>query len=104
MVVKSKLLAPLFIALAAGVMTVPAIGAASASPVDLPGLVHQQPPGPWDRDHDGDHDGWGGFERPGFFDPRDPFHNDWHCDRRGRWHDDEHDRWGHDDFGRCHVW
>ncbi|WP_019930651.1 hypothetical protein [Nocardia sp. BMG111209] len=96
---KSKLLATLFIGAAASMMMVPAIGAASASPADLPGIAHQQP---WD--HDRDHDGWGGFERPGWFDPRDPFRNDWHCDRHGRWHEDEHDRWGHDDFGRCHAW
>jgi hypothetical protein len=46
---------------------------------------------------------WGGFNRPGWVDPNDPWHNDWHCDRYGSWHNDEHDQWGHPD-SRCHKW
>ncbi|MFE3054714.1 TetR/AcrR family transcriptional regulator [Nocardia sp. NPDC059239] len=46
---------------------------------------------------------WGGYNRPSWTDPGDPWHNDWHCDRHGNWHDDERDQWGrHDD--RCPAW
>jgi hypothetical protein len=92
--VKSTLLTSLFIATAAGALMVPAIGSAAA---ETPALVHQHPR------FDDDDDIWWGFEHPGWFDPDDHWHTDWHCDRHGRWHDDEHDRWGHDDFDRCHY-
>ncbi|MCU1646278.1 MAG: hypothetical protein JWN03_6553 [Nocardia sp.] len=92
---KPKLFTTLFAAAAAGAMlVVPAMGtAAAAAPT-----AHQSP---WD--HDRDDNDWGGFNRPGWADPNDPWRNDWHCDRHGRWHDHERDRWGHDD-GRCHAW
>ncbi|AHH21258.1 hypothetical protein [Nocardia nova] len=80
-----KALQASFIALAAGaVIAGPLAGSAMADP----------------GHHDQD---WGGLNRPGWSDPRDPFHNDWHCDRHGNWHNDEHDGWGHHDQ-RCRIW
>ncbi|WP_319943921.1 hypothetical protein [Nocardia aurantia] len=93
---KRKLIGTLFVAAASGALVAgPMVGSALA---DVPGWAHRQPPGPGGPGPD-----WGGFDRPGWADPADPFRNDWHCDRHGRWHDDEHDGWGHDD-GRCRAW
>jgi hypothetical protein len=88
-IMKRKLSAS-FIALAAGALLAgPVVGTAAASPAyQLP--AHQQ----------GD---WGGYNRPGWHDPRDPYRNDWRCDRHGHWHNNDHDRWGHRDF-RCRMW
>jgi hypothetical protein len=79
-----------FVAIAAGALLAgPVIGSAAADP------IHSAP---WHQDNN-----WGGFNRPGFHDPRDPYRNDWHCDSRGFWHNDEHDAWGHRDQ-RCRPW
>ncbi|MFF3574916.1 hypothetical protein [Nocardia jiangxiensis] len=79
-----------FVAIAAGALLVgPVIGSAAANPV-FPGLSHQN-------------NDWGGFNRPGYHDPKDPFRNDWHCDRHGNWHNNEHDNQGHHDQ-RCRTW
>lgn len=46
---------------------------------------------------------WWGADHPGQEDPKDPVHNDWHCDRYGNWHNDERDLNGHAD-SRCQTW
>ncbi|MFI1920362.1 hypothetical protein [Nocardia sp. NPDC020380] len=93
---KSRIIGSLFVAAAsAALITGPLVSVASAEVVSP-----AQQAGPAILHEDGD---WGGFNQPGWLDPRDPWHNDWHCDRHGRWHDDERDGWGrHDD--RCHEW
>ncbi|WP_067676031.1 hypothetical protein [Nocardia miyunensis] len=79
-----------FVAIAAGALLAgPVIGSAAANPVQ-PAPVHQD-------------NNWGGFNRPGWHDPKDPFRQDWHCDRQGMWHNNEHDRGGHHDR-RCRAW
>lgn len=92
----------MFIAAAAGALIVgPMVGTASATAITP---AHQDTgsaggPGP-DQGQGGD---WGGYNRPGWTDPGDPYHQDWHCDRHGNWHNDEHDQWGHRD-DRCRNW
>jgi hypothetical protein len=89
--VKMKLASTLAVVAAAGAVFVgPLAGSATAAVPGAQFPAHQ----------DGD---WGGWNRPGWHDPRDPFRNDWHCDRHGVWHNDEHDQWGHSD-GRCRPW
>lgn len=68
-----------------GALTVPAMTAASAAPVP----VQLQP--------------WSGANHPGQPDPRDPHHNDWHCDQHGFWHNTQGDHMGHRD-NRCKPW
>ncbi|MGO4614305.1 hypothetical protein AB4305_08275 [Nocardia sp. 2YAB30] len=88
---KMKLASTLAVVAAAGAAFVgPLAGSATAAVPGAQFPTHQ------DRD-------WGGWNRPGWHDPADPFRNDWHCDRHGAWHDDEHDGWGHWD-GRCRPW
>ncbi|WP_405490308.1 hypothetical protein [Nocardia sp. NBC_00511] len=97
---KSRIIGTLFVAAASGALIAgPMIGTASAA---VPTLQQDWNHG-WDN-HDHDRDGdWGGFNRPGWADPNDPWRNDWHCDRHGNWHWDEHDHDGHHD-DRCRAW
>ncbi|MFE3953431.1 hypothetical protein ACFXPS_04500 [Nocardia sp. NPDC059091] len=90
----------MFIAAAAGALIAgPTIGTASAATI-APAHKDTGSAGWGDQGQGGD---WGGYNRPGWTDPGDPWHNDWHCDRHGNWHDDERDQWGrHDD--RCRAW
>jgi hypothetical protein len=93
--VKLKLSSTLAVVAAAGaILAGPALGSAAAeAPVhQLPALQYYDP-GP----------DWGGYHRHGWADPRDPWHNDWRCDRHGFWHDDERDYGGHWD-SRCRPW
>jgi hypothetical protein len=98
---KQRVLGGVFAATALGaLMIAPAVAAAPAAIAAVPlGVAHQQPPPPGS----GGDSRWGGFNRLGWVNPADPFHNDWHCDRHGYWHHDQFDRWGRPDR-RCHRW
>jgi hypothetical protein len=61
-----------------GVQATPPIPPGAPSPARGHPLAPPLPPSLHRRDGD-----WGGFGRPGWHDPGDPWDNDWHCDRHG---------------------
>ena len=102
---KRKTIGGVFAAVAAAALLTGSVAGVANAGAIMP--AHQQgsasgPNMPQPQPPSGPHP-WYGYQHDGQWDPADPHHNDWHCDRWGYWHNNHGDAYGHFDQ-RCHQW